>query len=707
MKKMKLDLQFFASKTITGSEVTGNYSWAKIQGRVICEETYVGTSNENKSTIKCTVQARVTTGGTTAANWRCGVTLNGVTQTGKLSSNTKFTDSWQTIKTFTFENVAHNEDGTKKITISGYAQAPEYPTSLGDAKSSFSGEMELTTIPRASTLDSFGGSKRIGVNNDVIINFTKKSSGFTTTLIYATKSDFSDAETIVDKSTNASTYSWTLPIELLNKIPNSKTLTIYVMLATFDGDTQIGTAQVDSFTANVYEDNCRPVWNTHTIEETDTTAKQLVTTANKFIANLSKPKFTFSATGQYGATISYYQINNVTRSSGFTDSNFNTNGYVLKVVDSRGITNTYTFPITYVPYFTPVFEEVKLLRDVPTSNKVFSFFRIKFFNNTSSVKFDNPQALSYKINYQENGATAQEKIITPETYDDGTSRYAENETELGDTFNYKKSVDWTFFFVDLTGRTFATSNTLPMGIPLMNGKTEEDGEQALYINGDIKGEGANHILTISSDEPENKIGVWFQNTNKIIYVKNSNDGYDVFYKDSDMAKKTQIDSINTNVNTLTTKVNTLSSKVDTLSAVKSYITCAGTSDITNTATGGAFTAATIIPLTEVSKRGDLFTISNNRIYFNRDCVANVSAQVYITSKITSGDLIRIMVIRNETSDYLLHSTTRMQGTYESLSSPTKAISFSAGDFIDLRFNNGNRTGTVCNAQYTFISVLEV
>ena len=553
MKKMRLNLQFFASVTFTGPEVTGNYSWAKIQGRAICTETYVGTANENYSNIKVEIQARVTTGGTTAANWRCGATVNGVTKTAKSASNMTIDSNWKTINTLTFDNVAHNEDGTKKVAISGYAQAPEYPTSLGDAKSSFSGEMELTTIARASTLDSFSGSKRIGVNNDVIINFTKRKSTFTTTIEYATKNDFSDAVTIVNKSVNASTYSWKIPISLLNKIPNSKSLTIYIRLTTYDGDTQIGNAQTSSFTASVYEDNCRPVWNTHTIEETDATAKQLVTTANKFIVNLSKPKFTFSATGQYGATIKYYQVNNTTRTSGFTDSAFNTNGYTLKVVDSRGVTNTYTFTTTYVPYFTPIFEEVKLFRDTPTSNKVFSYFKIKFFNNTSEVKFDNPQELSYKFDYQENGATAQEILITPETYDIETSRYAENETELGSSFNYKKSVDWTFSFVDLTGKTFTTNTTLPMGIPLINGKMEGD-DQVLYINGDIKGEGAEHILTVSSSEPENKVGVWLNSTDKTIRVKNSNGGYDVFYKketftESDPTVPSHVKSITqTNIN---------------------------------------------------------------------------------------------------------------------------------------------------------------
>jgi hypothetical protein len=468
---------------------------------IIAREVSNG-SEANTSTVTTQLWVRTWTGGTSERNWPGSVKVGSNTAHTFSDMGADWADKWigdtyVLFKTYT-DIVKHNDDGTCKITISASITGPN-GTSLAGVTSSGSKEVILDTIPRATSLDSFSGSKRIGVANDVVINFTRKSSKFTTTLEYATTSNFSDAVKIVDKSTNASTYSWTIPIGLLNKIPNSKTLKIYVRLTTYDGNTQIGNAQTSSFDSIVYEDNCRPVWNTHTIEETDATAKQLVTTANKFIANLSKPKFTFSATGQYGATISYYQINNTTRTSGFIDSNFNTNGYTIKVVDSRGVTNTYTFTTTYVPYFTPVFEEVKLFRDVPTSNKVFSYFKIKFFNNTSSVKFDNPQALSYKFNYQEAGGTAQEKIITPETYDDGTSRYAENETEIGNTFNYKKSVDWTFFFVDLTGKTFKTENTLPMGIPLMNGKMNEDGEQELFVNGRIKGECLEYLIEKDTD----------------------------------------------------------------------------------------------------------------------------------------------------------------------------------------------------------------
>lgn len=489
MRKMKLDLQFFASDTVSFNKITNGKN-AYMEGRILVT-TKPQDSNSNYSLVEVDLQARRVDSLSTPTSgwyWKGQVKIvddkNNLTPISFTSMGQDFAvgHEWVTFKVASGLKVYHADDGTCNPTISGYITGPT-GSSFAGITSSGSKEVKFDTIPRASSLDSFSGSKRIGVANDVIINFTKKSSKFTTTIEYATTSDFSDAIKIVDKTTNASTYSWTVPISLLSKIPNSKTLTIYIRLTTYDGNTQIGNAQTSSFDSIVYEDNCRPVWNTHTIEETDATAKQLVTTANKFIANLSKPKFTFSATGQYGATIKYYQVNNTTRTSGFTDSSFNTNGYTIKVVDSRGVTNTYTFTTTYVPYFTPIFEEVKLFRDVPTSNKVFSYFKIKFFNNTSEVKFDNPQALSYKFNYQESGGTAQEKTITPDIYDDGTSRYAENETELGSSFNYKKSVDWTFSFVDLTGKTFTTNTTLPMGIPLMNGKMNADGEQELNING--------------------------------------------------------------------------------------------------------------------------------------------------------------------------------------------------------------------------------
>lgn len=211
---MKLDIQRFAV-TYTGPEVVGNYSWAKIQGRVTCEETYVGTSAENKSTVKCTVEVRCTTGGTQAANWRMGVTCNGVEKTAKSTYNMTVDSNWKVINTVVFENVPHNEDGSKVVAISGYAQAPEYATSLGNAKSSFSGNMTLTTIPRESSISAdktsltLDETVRISINRksstfyeDLLITYVSGDTGKTTTETVKVTNTYYDLKLTSDKFKN-------------------------------------------------------------------------------------------------------------------------------------------------------------------------------------------------------------------------------------------------------------------------------------------------------------------------------------------------------------------------------------------------------------------------------------------------------------------------------------------------------------------------
>lgn len=203
---MKLDIQKFAV-TYTGPEVVGNYSWAKIQGRVTCEETYVGTSAENKSKVKCTVEVRCTTGGTQAANWRMGVTCDGQTKTAKSTYNMTVDSAWKVINSVEFE-VEHEEDGKKTVTISGYAQAPEYATSLGDAKSSFSGNMLLTQIPRESGIST--NKYEVTLGETVRINIDRKSSSFKEVLTFILSSPDTGSAGYEVKTVTNTYYDYTI-----------------------------------------------------------------------------------------------------------------------------------------------------------------------------------------------------------------------------------------------------------------------------------------------------------------------------------------------------------------------------------------------------------------------------------------------------------------------------------------------------------------
>ena len=66
---------------------------------------------------------------------------------------------------------------SKDIPLSAYwkitASSDDYTPEAGTSRT-VSATVTLPAIPRATTLDSFSGNKRIGVSDDVIINFTKK-----------------------------------------------------------------------------------------------------------------------------------------------------------------------------------------------------------------------------------------------------------------------------------------------------------------------------------------------------------------------------------------------------------------------------------------------------------------------------------------------------------------------------------------------------
>lgn len=353
---MKLDIQRFAV-TFTGKEATGNHSWAKIQGRVICEETYVGTSTENKSTVKCTVQARVTTGGTTAANWRAGATIGDDEQTGKLTSNTKFVDSWQTIKEFTFD-VPHDEDGSKTIEISGYAQAPEYPTSLGDAKSTFSGTMKLTIIPRESSISVNKETATLGDTIRVTIN--RKSSSFSENLAFILSSPDTGSQNVEAVGVSETYYDYVITEETY------KYLTGTQGFLTISGTTLDENDKVVASTNIVSVEILTPDSMIPSVEIGDLYENGSIVPSSwgVFVKGKSEIGIPVSATGVNGSTIKNISMKDsndsgvyvINSSSGiFSTNKVKSNGTLtITATDTRGKSASKTVEYEVVDYTNPV-----------------------------------------------------------------------------------------------------------------------------------------------------------------------------------------------------------------------------------------------------------------------------------------------------------------------------------------------------------------
>lgn len=402
---MKLDIQRFAV-TFTGKEIEGNYSWARIQGRVTCEETYVGTSAENKSTIKCTVEVRCTTGGTQAANWRMGVTCNGVTKTAKSTYNMTVDSDWKVINTVVFENVPHNEDGSKVVAISGYAQAPEYATSLGNAKSSFSGNMTLTTIPRESSISV---NKETATLNDTIrVTINRKSSTFYEDLIitYVSGND-TNTETVRVTDTY---YDLKLTGDKFKYITGSSGI-IYITAITYDNSGN-KVAQTNQESVDITVPST--MIPTLTVGDLYENGSIVPSSWGVFVKGKSEIGVPVNASGINGSTIKSISMSNtadgktssINTSSGILSTGkVSSNGTLtITATDSRGKSASKTVRYEVVDYANPILStySAKKVNIDGTEDENGQYIMFSIGGTISSCGGNNVKKLYVAVNNQTN-----------------------------------------------------------------------------------------------------------------------------------------------------------------------------------------------------------------------------------------------------------------------------------------------------------------
>ena len=179
MLKMKLDLQFFASGTLTGNVKTSS-SGTKLQMKI--EWSSVENVSANTSTITTKLygkRADSLSGATTHSKWSGKVQVGSNTAHSFSSvSNTSVSTSWVLFKTYT-DTITHNADGTKSVTISGSLTGPT-GTTLAGITSSASGTATLGTIPRGSVL---GDIEDFNIDDTITIPITKNVETYTDNLV--------------------------------------------------------------------------------------------------------------------------------------------------------------------------------------------------------------------------------------------------------------------------------------------------------------------------------------------------------------------------------------------------------------------------------------------------------------------------------------------------------------------------------------------
>ena len=235
--------------------------------------------------------------------------------------------------------IAHNSDGSKSFTVSGfsgwiYASGTTYASSQ---------TFSLPTIPRASSVSC--STANIGSNATITIN--RASTSFTHTLTYS----FGSLSGTIATKTSSTNISWTIPTTFYGQIPNAKSGWGTITCQTYNGSTLIGSKST-SFTATVSESDSKPTLNP-TAVDSNTTTTALTGNNSKFIKYYSKASVATGAQARNSATLKSYKITcggkSLTSASG-TINAVESGSFTFSATDSRGYTTTQTLNKTLIDY---------------------------------------------------------------------------------------------------------------------------------------------------------------------------------------------------------------------------------------------------------------------------------------------------------------------------------------------------------------------
>lgn len=407
-------------------------------------------------------------------NWNSitySIIINGTSYSGTIPSYSA--GSTLTIRSGS-QTISHNSDGTKTINYS-FSVNDGSGQSYTCGNASASGDLTLTTIPRASSINSFYGND---IEEYFSVNYTSYYSGFTNKLrlsipnvIALETFNYSSGETFkLSDDTINYLYSY------MSKI---KTVKIGAVIETWNGDTKIGESVELINTCSITD--CEPTIESASYLDSNTETTKITANNQQIIRNHSTVVINLTNLKSFkGATLDKCTatINGITKSfSNITGTsidsislNFGTvdisNNTVLTITltDSRGYTATKELKISIINYIDLSINAV-IKRTQPTTGEVDVTFSGNYYNG----KLGNV-ANSLTINwfYRERGANSWlsggniTPIISSNTFNNGNTAIS-----LGKIFNYQKSYEFYLQVVDKL-ITLKPTYIVPQGIPVFN-----------------------------------------------------------------------------------------------------------------------------------------------------------------------------------------------------------------------------------------------
>lgn len=243
--------------------------------------------------------------------------------------------------------IPHNEDGSKSISIRARLTNV---SNLGDI-GWFSGTLNLSTIPRASTIRSVSTTE---LGKLVTVGIEKKVSEFRHQILWKVNdSGWNDLGTGHDSSVQ-----FTVPIDYAARITNSDTGLLDVCVRTFQNGTQIG---YDEFKRGIpikVPASIVPTLEDITIIERTARLAEFMPTGNYVKGKSLMRVEAINAAGSHGSTIisTELTVDNLVVRAATGDFPANKAGNLevtAKVTDSRGRTATKSKAIKVWDYYAP------------------------------------------------------------------------------------------------------------------------------------------------------------------------------------------------------------------------------------------------------------------------------------------------------------------------------------------------------------------
>lgn len=374
----------------TKTYTVGSYAWGSSSNAYVLELVLTEESTSipgNYSLISYIL--RLKSGDNNRFEWdvTASLKLNGTTVASKTDGRyLDYNSTWTLLQGSC--TVAHNGDGALNMPFVAAIDVPA-GNQWAPPDLTISGNMALTTIPRASSLSASNGT--LGTAQTLTVD--RKSSGFTHTITYACGGT---SGTVCTKSSSTS-IGWTPPLSLANQNTTGTSVSITLTIETFNGSTSVGKS-TKTITCAI------PASVAPTCSLSLSDATGYLSVFGAYIRSMSRLRVIVSAGTSYGSPIAAYSTtaNGATYSAAdFTTGVLNSAGTMTvnaRVTDKRGRSGSASQSISVLDYAAPKITALNVHRcdEDGTSNDQGEYVKVDFTALITSLNNKNTRAYTLK-----------------------------------------------------------------------------------------------------------------------------------------------------------------------------------------------------------------------------------------------------------------------------------------------------------------------